>query len=42
MKNLNHFLNINQLKNSDILKIVKDSHELKKKYGEKKLTKKKY
>ncbi len=41
MKNLNHFLNINQLKNSDILKIVKDSHELKKKYGEKKLTKKK-
>lgn len=41
MKNLNHFLNINQLKSSDILKIVKDSHELKKIYGEKKLTKKK-
>ena len=41
MENLNHFLNINQLKSSDIFKIVKESHVLKKKYGEKKLKKKK-
>ena len=41
MKKINHFLNINELKKSEVFAIVKNSHILKKNYGKKKLKKKK-
>ena len=39
---INHFLNINELKKSEVFAIVKNSHILKKNYGKKKLKKKNF
>ncbi len=39
---IRHFLNLDEISSSEIKKILSLSHQLKKKYGQKKLIKKKF
>ena len=41
MKNLKHFLNIDEISHKDLFKIIKNSHKLKSNYGKIQLPRKK-